>query len=110
MAYFKGKTVVNRRGQEVQLLNPAGKGEKYALELKGGIRLSNQCYTKKDKEGLPILLKEEEKAYRKGYLAARRDSADCYLAKNDPEKLKQVKADRKERFKEYRESQRDQNK
>ncbi len=72
----------NKKGKEVTLLNPAEKGRKAAQELKLGYHLTNDGVVKGDKNGNPIPLTDTEKAWRRGVLTARKDSADCYNAKN----------------------------
>lgn len=74
--------VRNRKGNEVILLNPAEKGDKFADELRNGVHLTNDKRVKFRKNGKPRKLNDTEKAYRSGYLAARKDSAKCYNAKN----------------------------
>lgn len=76
------------------LLNPYGKGAKYAQELKTGQKYTNDNQIK-TVNGEIKPLTDTEKAYRSGYLAARRDAADAYNAKNNPEKLAENKAKRK---------------
>lgn len=70
--------VINRRGKEVTLLNSAEKGNKYALELKGGRALTNKLDIKKDYDGNPRALSDTQKAYRSGYLQAHKDSAKAF--------------------------------
>ncbi len=63
-------------------LNPARKAKKYAYELKNNIRVTNNNVIKTDKvtgEALPMT--DKQKAYRIGYLAARKDNARCYTYK-----------------------------
>ena len=74
-------TVKNRKGNEVTLLNPAEKGRKFADELKNGVKLTNKGQLKMSKDSKPIRLTDTEKAYRSGYLSARKDSAKAYNAK-----------------------------
>lgn len=74
---FGGKRVVRRDGKEVILLNPAEKGRKYAAELSTGMRYTNDGNYKKDASG-DVGLSKEGRAYRSGYLDARRDSAKAY--------------------------------
>ena len=79
---MRGVTVVNRRtGNVVTLLNPAQKGRKYAVELKHGKALTNTMVRKKTKNGKQKLLTGKQKAYRAGYLDARKDNAKCFKAK-----------------------------
>jgi len=72
--------VTNKKGNKVTLLNPAEKGAKYAYELKANVRTFNDGRFKPDKNG-ELGLTETQRAYRSGYLAARKDSAACYKAK-----------------------------
>ena len=72
--------VTNKKGKRVTLLNPAEKGEKYAYELRTNIRTRNDGSFKPDKNG-ELGLTKTQRAYRSGYLAARKDSAACYKAK-----------------------------
>lgn len=72
------RKVVNRKGKTVTLLNPAEKGKKYAKELKDNIHLTNDFAIKKDEHGKSIALDKPSRAYRAGYLASRKDSANAY--------------------------------
>ena len=84
---MRGVTVVNRRTGNVSvLLNPAQKGRKYATELKHGKALTNSLQRKRDKNGSQKRLTVKQKAYRAGYLDARKDSANCYNAKKNKRK------------------------
>jgi hypothetical protein len=71
-------------------LNPARKAKKYAYELKNGIRVTNNNIVKIDKNGEPLPMTDKHKAYRIGYLAARKDNAKCYNYK-----MKQIAAEQK---------------
>ena len=62
-------------GEQALLLNPNGKGKKYAKELKDGCRYTNDMKTKKANG-----LTKTQRAYRNGYLASRKDSANAYNA------------------------------
>ena len=75
------KKVKRQNGTSVTLLNPSEKGRKYAAELRAGIHATNDHKIKRDKNGSPILLTDTEKAWRSGYLASRKDSANCWKAK-----------------------------
>lgn len=75
------KVFNKRTGKNVTLLNPAEKGRKYAAELKAGIHATNDGKVKKNKAGKRIRLSDTQKAYRSGYLTARKDNAKCYKAK-----------------------------
>ena len=59
--------VKNRNGETVVLLNPAEKGQLYARELKDN-------YAPKTADGLS----RSQRAYRSGYLDARKDNAKAY--------------------------------
>ena len=59
--------VINRNGKPVILRNPAEKGQIYAFELKNS-------YSTKSGEGLT----RAQRAYRSGYLDARKDNAKAY--------------------------------
>lgn len=68
----------NKTGKPVTLLNPAEKAQKYSLELKHRIKITNDGDIKQDKNGRPLRLKDTQAAYRAGYLSARKDSAKAY--------------------------------
>lgn len=73
--------VFNKRTRKnVILLNPAEKGRKYSAELKAGIHATNEGKVKKNRKGNSIRLSDTQKAYRSGYLSARKDSANCFKA------------------------------
>lgn len=74
------RKVVNRRGKTVTLLNPAEKGNKYALELKCNVHCTNEGDVKLDKRGHVKTLSRQSRAYRAGYLSSRKDSAGAYKA------------------------------
>lgn len=74
--------VENKKTGNVRfLLNPAQKGTKYAVELKHGKALTNNLKRKTTKNGSQKVLTEKQKAYRAGYLDARKDNARCFKAK-----------------------------
>lgn len=75
---FGGKKVRTRKGKEVTLLNPAQKGAKFAHELKFGCKVTNDGNAKVGKDNDIVTLDKTERAYRSGYLDARKDSANCY--------------------------------
>ena len=75
-------TVIYKHGRKIVLLNPAEKGAKAAAELKVGIHATNDQKVKRDDYGNPMPLTDTEKAWRSGYLAARKDSANCYNAQH----------------------------
>lgn len=66
---------------ETILLNPSGKGAKYAKELKDGKRYTNDGKVKTDDNGNELNLSKEQRAYRSAYLTALSDSAKAYNAK-----------------------------
>lgn len=70
----------NRDGERIVLLNPAEKGDKFVKELKTGFKRTNLGAFKLDKNKKGIRLNDKERAYRSGYLDARKDSAKCYKA------------------------------
>ena len=72
---------VNSNGEPTTLLNPHGKGAKYALELKHGRAVTNDMHRKYDENGKPVHLRDTQKAWRSGYLQARADSAKTYNAR-----------------------------
>ncbi len=74
------RDVINRNGKVVTLLNPSEKGSKYAGELKRGIKQTNAGDFKRNSDGSLIVLNDAERAYRAGYLDAKKDSAKCYNA------------------------------
>lgn len=80
--------VSTRRGKQVTLLNPSEKGRKCACELRTGIHVTNEGVVKCDNNGNAIPLTDTQKAWRSGYLAARKDSADCFNANNGKKKKK----------------------
>mgnify|MGYP000007369129 CR=1 FL=1 len=87
------RKVVNRRGKTVTLLNPAEKGNKYAVELKCNVHCTNYGDVKLDKRGHVKTLSKQSRAYRAGYLSSRKDSANAY--KSAEAKAKEAKAAKK---------------
>ena len=79
---MRGVTLVNKRtGNVITVLNPAQKSRKFAVELKHGKALTNTLVRKRTKNGKQKLLTGKQKAYRAGYLDARKDNAKCFKAK-----------------------------
>lgn len=77
----KAKAFVDpKTGRLVVLLNPALKGRKAARELKTGLRINNDGTPKLDKKGRQKRVTDMGRAYRAGYLAARKDSAKAWKA------------------------------
>ena len=72
--------ILNKKGKIVTLLNPGEKGRKFVLELKEGIRYTNDEQVKVNKKGQPKRLTDLQRAYRSGYLQVRHDSDKCYNA------------------------------
>lgn len=69
-------------GSSKTLLNPHGKGRKYAVELKSRTKMTNDGVIKKNKVGKEIRLSDTGAAYRSGYLQAQKDAAKIYKSKN----------------------------
>ena len=67
-----------KKGKDVILLNPSEKGNKYALELKANVHCTNEGDVKLDERGHVKTLSKQSRAYRAGYLASRKDSANAY--------------------------------
>lgn len=80
-----GTQISNEDGEVRTLLTPAGKGAKYAKELKENKQFTNDGAVKKHLsgkyEGKEKRLTKEQKAYRAGYLDSRKDSAKAFNAK-----------------------------
>ena len=83
--------IKTKNGKKVTLLNPAEKAAKAAAELRVGVHGTNDQKIKRDKHGKPITLTATEKAWRSGYLAARKDSAKCYKANKAKKAAKRKK-------------------
>ena len=79
-------TVMSRKGKKVVLLNPSEKGAKFAKELKQGVKRTNSGSFKLDKNKKSIHLSKEDRAYRAGYLDARKDSANAFKARKKKNK------------------------
>ena len=75
-----GRTYVKskRTGKTVCLLSPKRKGKKYAFELKSNRRYTNDGTLKKDSNGKVMNLSKGQRAYRSGYLTARKDIGKAY--------------------------------
>ncbi len=63
------------------LLNPSGKAAKFADELRGGKRYTNEMQIKKDSQGKPLPLNRAQRRYRNGYITAMADRAEAYKSK-----------------------------
>lgn len=77
-----GTRITNEDGETKVLLNPAGKGAKFAKELRDSKHYTNEGETKKDKKGKIKRLSDTQRAYRSGYLKARSDSAKAFNSKS----------------------------
>lgn len=77
---------LSKKGKSVTLLNPSEKAAKAAKELKLNCRFTNDGEVKKNSMGGLSVLTPEERAYRAGYLDARKDGAKAYKAKNKSRK------------------------
>lgn len=79
----QGVVLVNTEtGEKRTLLNPSGRGQKYAKELKTGIAYTNDGSVKTDNKGISKTLNKVQRSFRAGYLQARKDIAKAYKAKN----------------------------
>ena len=65
------RQIKTKNGKVITLLNPSERGRKYAKELHTGV----DAFTGE-------VLSPRRKAFRSGYLKARRDSARAFKAKN----------------------------
>ena len=72
------KIITTKKGKTITLLNPSEKGKKFASELRDNTRYTNDNKKKADKDGVLLSLSDTQRAYRSGYLDARKDSANCY--------------------------------
>ena len=63
------------------LLSPKEKGHKYANELKYNVHLTNDNQVKLKANGKERTLSDTQKAYRSGYLSARKDIGRAYASK-----------------------------
>ena len=72
--------VKTQSGKTITLLNPSEKAEKFAKELKHGVKRTNSGSFKLNK-GKAIKLTPTEASYRSGYLDARQDNAKAYKSK-----------------------------
>ena len=73
--------VKSKKGKKIVLLNPAEKGAKFAKELKQGRKRKNDGSFLLDEKGKSVKLSKAERAYRGGYLDARKDAANAYNAR-----------------------------
>lgn len=87
-----GTEVTYSDGGKQTLLTPAGKGTKYAVELREKLRITNDGIIKTDDKGKPLSLTKEQRSYRAGYLDAQKDAAKAF---NSREAKKAAKAEAK---------------
>ena len=78
MARGKVVIVTNRKGKKIRLMNPNQKAKKFAEELKNDLHFTNFGDVKVKRNGKPKRLSDTQKAYRSGYLSARKDNAKAY--------------------------------
>ena len=78
------KEYITRTGKVLYFLNPSEKAEKYAKELKNGHKYINRDFNipKVDKYGEVYILNDKQRAFRAGFLQARRDSSIAWCKKN----------------------------
>lgn len=80
-----GTQIMNADGEVRTLLTPAGKGAKYAQELREDKQYTNSGDVKKhlsgSRQGKEKKLTAEQRAYRAGYLDSRKDSAKVFKSK-----------------------------
>ncbi len=77
----QGVVLVNTKtGEQKVLLNPNGKGAKYARELKTNLAYTNDGHVKLDKKGNKTTLSKVQRSFRAGYLQAQSDNAKAYNA------------------------------
>lgn len=76
-----GTRIVDSDNVTKTLLTPAGKTAKAVLELRSGVRMTNDGQVKMNKNGTPQKLTKAQKAYRRGRVDQARDSAKCFNAK-----------------------------
>ncbi len=82
------RVVKSKTGKEITLLNPAEKSRKYSAELKAGIRATNNHEVKRDKNGKKLTLTKSQRAWRVGYITARKDNAKAYKSNLNKKKFK----------------------
>ena len=74
------KYIRTKNGNRICLLTPSEKSKKFTRELRVGVKLRNDFELKTDDFANPIRLNEKDKAFRYGYLTARKDNAKAYKA------------------------------
>jgi hypothetical protein len=84
--------IKTKLGQSITLLNPSEKASRFAEQIRTGVvKETGQSLGENTKDNANY-------AYRRGYLASRRDSADAYLAKGTEEERSKLKANKADRF------------
>lgn len=79
-----GTEIEFKDGSKTTLLNPNGKGRKYAREIKDNVHLLNDMNTvKRDDKGNSRRLTDIQKSYRSGYLKALQDQAKIHNSKKN---------------------------
>lgn len=77
-----GTVITDSDGEVKTLLTPTGKAAKYVAEIKSDTQYTNNGEIKLNRNGRPKRLNAEQKAYRAGYLDARKDSSKIYNKNN----------------------------
>lgn len=77
-----GTRITDSDGEIKTLLTPAGKAAKYVAEISNNMCCTNDGEVKFGKNGKPKRLTAKQKAYRAGYLDARKDNAKVYNHNN----------------------------
>ena len=78
MANKRQIIVETKNGKKIRLLTPDQKGAKAVVELKKGVKMTNFGQVKCNEDGSPRKLNDKERAYRAGYVDARKDNAKAY--------------------------------
>ena len=76
-----GTVVTFKDGTSRTLLTPAGKGSKYAEELRQGKKFTNDGEVKKRRDGKEQRLSDTARAYRNGYLQAQKDASKAHKSR-----------------------------
>lgn len=89
-----GTNVQYADGRCETLLNPSGKGRKYAAELSQKAHVTNTGDLKVDKGGKVQRLTDTQAAWRGGYLQAQKDAAAAYKSTHGGKKSGRTKSDK----------------
>ncbi|MCM1437653.1 MAG: hypothetical protein NC131_00375 [Roseburia sp.] len=73
-----GVTLTFEDGVTTTLLTPSGTATKYAAELAMGVKITNSGEFKQDADGNEMQLTPAQRAFRAGYIEARKASARLY--------------------------------